>query len=192
MTQEKTLQAIKYKRGELQILDQLLLPYQTNYELVKDSNDGHKVIKSMKVRGAPAIAIVAALSLAVELHSKMFDDNKTALEFIKARLEYLKTSRPTAVNLFEASARLLTLVESNNALSGQELCTIFVNGAEEMLAKDLLDNKGYLVLLMIAIGANGAKFILENIARDGPVNVLTHCNTGSLATSGHGILTLIV
>jgi methylthioribose-1-phosphate isomerase len=142
MTQEKTLQAIKYKRGELHILDQLLLPYQTKYELVKDSNDGHNVIKSMKVRGAPAIAIVAALSLAVELNFKRFEDNKTALQFIKTRLEYLKTSRPTAVNLFEASGRLMELVESNSKLSGQDLCTIFINAAEEMLAKDLLDNKG--------------------------------------------------
>lgn len=144
MTQEATLQAIKYKRGELYILDQLLLPYQTKYELVKDSNDGHRVIKSMKVRGAPAIAIVAALSLAVELFAQKFEETQEALEFIKSKIEYLKTSRPTAVNLFEASDRLLALVTAQKSVSGQELSMIFINAAEEMLAKDLLDNKGSL------------------------------------------------
>jgi methylthioribose-1-phosphate isomerase len=140
-----TLEAIKYKRGELNILDQLLLPYQTKYEAVKNVQDGHHVIKSMKVRGAPAIAIVAALSLAVDLyHSK--DQLKTTaqvVDFILSKLEYLKTSRPTAVNLFEASERLQKLATSNlDKLSSSEMVEVYLKAAEDMLEKDLADNKG--------------------------------------------------
>jgi methylthioribose-1-phosphate isomerase len=63
-----TLQAIKYVRGEpLQLLDQLALPAVSRYISVCDHREGHRAIASMIVRGAPAIAITAALSLAVEL-----------------------------------------------------------------------------------------------------------------------------
>lgn len=54
----------------------------------------------------------------------------------------------------------------------------FLDVTEAMLQKDISDNK--------AIGTNGAKAVLESSGKDGPVRVLTHCNTGSLATAGYG------
>ncbi len=145
---QATLEAIKYKRGSLEILDQLLLPYETKYERVSNSQEGHAVIKTMKVRGAPAIAIVAALSLAAELYENKkvtLLSSADCVSFIKDRLEYLKTSRPTAVNLFEASARLLKLVQgAEGSLSGPEIIDIYIEAAEAMLAKDVQDNKGNL------------------------------------------------
>lgn len=120
-----SLEAIKYKRGSLSVLDQLLLPYETSYRSVGGTSDGHDVIVSMRVRGAPAIAIVAALSLAVELHHIYEDEklstNDAVVQFIQTKLEFLKTSRPTAVNLFEASDRLLSIIKSESNLSGSEL-----------------------------------------------------------------------
>jgi methylthioribose-1-phosphate isomerase len=62
------LEAIKYQRGSLKILDQLKLPHVEVYDNVESSKDAWHAIQEMRVRGAPAIAIVAALALAVELH----------------------------------------------------------------------------------------------------------------------------
>ncbi|KAJ3365521.1 S-methyl-5-thioribose-1-phosphate isomerase [Kappamyces sp. JEL0680] len=180
MTQA-TLEAIKYKRGSLEILDQLLLPYKTVYEPVADTRQGHAVIKEMKVRGAPAIAIVAALSLAVELVGNAELAACSALQvvdYIRERLEFLKTSRPTAVNLFEASERLLKLVQGLQSADGPHVLNAYVEAAEAMLSKDVQDNK--------AIGKCGAEFILNKAAPGSKVRVLTHCNTGSLATAGWG------
>ena len=61
------LQAIKYSRGRLDVLDQLRLPHEHHYDEVSTCEEAFDCIKSMRVRGAPAIAIVAALALAVEL-----------------------------------------------------------------------------------------------------------------------------
>lgn len=63
-----TLQAIKYTRGRLDVLDQLRLPHESHYDEVSTCEEAFDCIKAMRVRGAPAIAIVAALALAVELH----------------------------------------------------------------------------------------------------------------------------
>lgn len=63
-----SLQAIKYERGRLDVLDQLRLPHEHHYDEVSTCEEAFDCIKSMRVRGAPAIAIVAALALAVELH----------------------------------------------------------------------------------------------------------------------------
>lgn len=63
-----SLQAIKYTRGRLDVLDQLRLPHEHHYDEVATCEEAFDCIKSMRVRGAPAIAIVAALALAVELH----------------------------------------------------------------------------------------------------------------------------
>lgn len=63
------LEAIKYKRGKLEVLDQLRLPHEHHYDVVATCEEGFDSIRSMRVRGAPAIAIVASLALAVELHN---------------------------------------------------------------------------------------------------------------------------
>lgn len=64
-----TLQAIKYSRGKLLVLDQLRLPHKHHYDEVATAEEAFDCIRSMRVRGAPAIAIVAALAHAVELHN---------------------------------------------------------------------------------------------------------------------------
>jgi methylthioribose-1-phosphate isomerase len=133
----------------------------------------------MKVRGAPAIAIVAALSLAVEIEKTKFKSATEVVDFVDQKLEFLKTSRPTAVNLFEAAARLSAKVHGSFAAqtSAQDLVDLVVQFASDMLEQDVSDNKN--------IGKHGADFILDSAQSD-QVCVLTHCNTGSLATAGYG------
>lgn len=93
------LESIRYAEGKLDILDQLLLPAQNKYLSVKGVEDGWKVINRMQVRGAPAIAIVGCLSLAVELFNEQFSDKKSLRQEIEGKLNYLVSARPTAVNV---------------------------------------------------------------------------------------------
>ncbi|OJD18579.1 methylthioribose-1-phosphate isomerase [Emergomyces pasteurianus Ep9510] len=185
-----SLAAITYTRGTLRTLNQLLLPHQTIYDDLHSARDAWHAIHDMRVRGAPAIAIVAALSLAAELHTlasntQLSTEPKEVEVFIREKLEYLVSSRPTAVNLAEAAGRLGGIVSSRAAVQGvggKEVAEAYIEAAERMLEDDVRDNR--------AIGEFGAKWVLENAAatesEKGSVAVLTHCNTGSLATAGYG------
>lgn len=174
------LQAIKYSQGHLEILDQLQLPFVEKYIPIETAEDGWNAIKEMKVRGAPAIAIVAMLALASELHSLQAADKiPTSAEETKAliaqKLEYLVTSRPTAVNLADAAQKLgavVTTQAGQSSATGQSVVAVFIQGAEDMMGKDLDDNQ--------RIGHNGAEWIMANATKPGvaDVAVLTHCNTG--------------
>lgn len=179
-----TLEAIRYSAGRLELLNQLKLPESFEYDTISSAEEGWHAIRSMKVRGAPAIAIAAALSLACEAKAKRndFKSATEALKFLREKLEYLKTSRPTAVNLFEAAERLEREISTfagtldTSATSGQKILDCYVTLAEAMLEKDKSDNQ--------KIGNAGADFILKG--KNGSVKVLTHCNTGSLATAAFG------
>ena len=176
------LQAIKYTRGDLWILDQLKLPHAEEYDEIQNSQDAWRAIKEMRTRGAPAIAIVAALSLAVELEnlSKINKLSSTGVEvcvFVLEKLEYLVTSRPTAVNLADAARKLKRVVQSaaeKKEATGEYVKEAYVKAAEQMLVDDVADNE--------AIGRHGAEWILKNAktGEKGQVSVLTHCNTGYL------------
>jgi methylthioribose-1-phosphate isomerase len=137
----------------------------------------------MTVRGAPAIAIVAALSLAAELENRPgenFDNAQSAVNFIVEKLDYLEGSRPTAVNLFEATAKLRNLVRKslNNHSTVDDVTKTYVKAARQMLIDDVNDNH--------AIGDCGAEWIIQQNPSLPKFKVLTHCNTGSLATAGYG------
>ncbi len=210
------LQAIKYSPAgatpaSLEILDQIALPHHSRYLPITSCEDAWDAIKQMKVRGAPAIAIVAALSLAVELsHERIRTyENRTGQsvqDLVRERLEFLKSSRPTAVNLGDAVAKLNAVVEKaehRDRAGGSTVATSYIAAAEKMLIDDVRDNE--------AIGKHGAKWIKENTAAgkrrgrsEGELKVVTHCNTGcenyidffgtqadhwpsrSLATAGYG------
>ncbi|XP_045446766.1 methylthioribose-1-phosphate isomerase [Melitaea cinxia] len=176
-----SLESIKYERGRLEILDQLLLPLQTRYVKVQGVEDGWKVINKMQVRGAPAIAIVGCLSLAIELLKDECLDKKIMRQEIEGKLNYLVSARPTAVNIKLAADELIHLANSLSAdenVTADEFRERFIQSIEGMLIKDIEDNK--------AIGKFGSEAVLKSFGGDGHVRVLTHCNTGSLATAGYG------
>jgi methylthioribose-1-phosphate isomerase len=175
------LEAIRYRnqpKPTLDILDQLLLPHKTVYLSICTAEDGWKAIKKMSTRGAPAIAIVAALSLAVELAnttSVQSGSSEAARDFVKDKLTYLVTSRPTAVNLEDAARKLSAIVStgaSTAGATGQSVAKDYIIAAEAMLLKDVQDNE--------AIGRNGAEWMVRNIpsSKKRKLNVITHCNTG--------------
>jgi methylthioribose-1-phosphate isomerase len=167
------LEAIRYQPGSLQILNQLKLPHQEEYDTITSAEDGWHAIKDMRTRGAPAIAIVAALSLAVELHNNTTSSHAEEVAvFVLEKLNYLVTSRPTAVNLADAAGKLKKIVEQASkaeGASGDSVKKAYCDAAAEMLVADVADNEG--------IGKHGAEWI-EKTAGGGKVSVVTHCNTG--------------
>jgi len=176
-----TLEAIRYRAGQLEVLDQLVLPETCNYIAILNTQDAWKVIREMKVRGAPAIAIVGCLSLAVELNRADRFKTKEELDiFIKEKLDYLVTSRPTAVNIqlsAEACKNLSSRLLRDNGVGADAARQQIVDFLESTLAQDVQDNH--------KIGDFGAEHIVD--AKPGrKVRVMTHCNTGSLATAGYG------
>ncbi|KAL4236412.1 S-methyl-5-thioribose-1-phosphate isomerase [Mactra antiquata] len=175
-----TLEAIKYQRGHLDILDQLLLPFKSQYVSINDTESAWIAIKKMQVRGAPAIAIVGCLSLAVELLNQDFDCVDEVSSYVSSKLEYLVSARPTAVNMKEAADRYSNLVKEL-ALSKTEMVESIkqkmIDEFEQMFIDDVSTNK--------SLSDFGCEAILD-ITEQKPAKVLTHCNTGSLATAGYG------
>jgi methylthioribose-1-phosphate isomerase len=190
MNQQQTLEAIKYQRGHLQILNQLLIPKQFVYENVNTVEKAYDAIKQMKVRGAPAIAIVAMLSIAVEANQQlcsMTDDNSVSVEqaaclFMK-KLDYLAESRPTAVNLFtsvdQLKTKIFNYVESKSENKNcRDLFMIMIHYAEALMESDVKENA--------SISEYGSQFIMNLYPSENRLHVLTHCNTGALATMKYG------
>ncbi|XP_077230677.1 nagB/RpiA/CoA transferase-like superfamily protein [Tasmannia lanceolata] len=179
---ENSLQSICYKRGSLRLLDQRRLPLETIYLDVRDATDGWNAIRDMVVRGAPAIAISAALSLAVEVFNlESFDGTcEEAASFLVMKLEYLVSSRPTAVNLSDATTKLknIGLEAAATVAQAKYVFQAYIEAAETMLTDDVTANK--------AIGSHGAAFLQGRLKGPKTLSVLTHCNTGSLATAGYG------
>jgi S-methyl-5-thioribose-1-phosphate isomerase len=192
----------------LAVLDQLLIPEQKVYVDITSTQDAWNVIRSMQIRGAPLIAIVAALGLAVDVSTnpdtmaelaKIDEaDVEATATLIQTRMEHLKTSRPTAVNLFNAMDELEGILQkaktassdSDNSTSDPpsktKLVKAVVEYAEFMLERDVRDNE--------SIGKFGAEAILSTLTTDGTgrtptrthARVVTICNTGSLATAHFG------
>ncbi|KNE54339.1 methylthioribose-1-phosphate isomerase [Allomyces macrogynus ATCC 38327] len=181
-----SLEAIRYQRGTgLYLLNQLLLPHESVWEPVPTMAEAHAQIKLMKVRGAPAIGVTAALALAVELDSHK--DLATLpvadlLKWIRAHLDHIATSRPTAVNLFDSIDKLWAKAHEVAAKtkSSVEVREALVALAQQIFADDVKDN--------VAIGQHGMEWLVKAVPADqaSHLRVLTHCNTGSLATASYG------
>jgi len=115
------------------------------------------------------------------------NDGDALMKLIEEKLDYLATSRPTAVNLFNAIAELkeiLSEAKGNFDASGNSgtirdcLCKAVLEDTKFMLARDVQDNQN--------IGKFGAEIILKDKPKNKKVNIMTICNTGSLATAGYG------
>lgn len=165
---QDTIRAVQWDGEVLRLLDQRLLPHEETYIQYHDADAVATAIKDMVVRGAPAIGITAAygIVLAAKRHYQATPkDWKTRLE---TDLQVLAQARPTAVNLFWAIDRMRQVIEQDNS----DAIAALTNEAIRIHEEDIQANK--------TMGAYGAELI------EGGSGVLTHCNTGSLATGGYG------
>ncbi len=158
--------------GRLEMIDQTRLPAQFEY-LSYDSAEGvAEGIRSMVVRGAPAIGVAAAYGIALEAQRC----RHLPIEQTHAQLErafaVLAASRPTAVNLFWALARMRRCFAAQSSLAPGALAAALLAEAQALHDEDLQIN--------LAMGAHGAALLADG------ARVLTHCNAGALATAGHG------
>ena len=158
--------------SELVIIDQTKLPNETVLLHIHTLEDTYSAIKTLAVRGAPAIGVAAALG--IHAASERFEDEDTesfAKKFHEAR-EYLSSSRPTAVNLFWALDRMERVVDENPDLSVKELKRLLHDEALKILNED--------VEVCRKLGEYGLTLIKDG---DG---ILTHCNAGRLAAVRYG------
>lgn len=168
MTQAKQLsvQALQWSGHSLKVLDQRLLPQQICYDEYQDAEGVAEAIRSMRVRGAPAIGIAAAYG--VVLSAIQHYPNPDWHTAVKIDIDHLAASRPTAVNLFWALDRMRDAL----ALNPDQPIAALTKTAQQIHSDDLAAN--------LAMGEHGADIIGGNAA------VLTHCNAGALATGGYG------
>jgi methylthioribose-1-phosphate isomerase len=158
--------------GCLRMIDQTLLPVELR-EIDCDTLPlVREAIKSLRVRGAPAIGVAAGYGLVVGLQGTESLDRDAFLEEFAAVKESLATSRPTAVNLFWALDRVDRAVQTIADWPGDERLERLLDEAREIEREDRE--------MCAAIGRHGSKIITEG------GGVLTHCNAGGLATAGDG------
>lgn len=169
---ETAIQSIEWKEDHLRILDQTYLPKREVYSDIKDVGRIWEAIKKLRVRGAPAIGIAAAYGFYMgikELPESTFDSFWVEVERVA---EYLEGARPTAVNLQWALDRLKTTIQAHKDKPIDEIKDIVLETAKTIHAEDKRICK--------AIGEEGVKLVKKGS------RILTHCNTGSLATGQYG------
>jgi len=161
------LATMYWENGALYLLDQTLLPDRTEYVVCREYRDVIRAIRTMRVRGAPAIGVAAAYGLA--LAAREAAQVPDPWDRLRAAAEELKGARPTAVNLTWAVDRLLQKVA---AAPGADPAALLLEEAERLAAEDEAANR--------RLGEYGHE-LLPHGAR-----VITHCNAGALATAGYG------
>ena len=176
------VETMRWKNNKLEMIDQRVLPATFNYLAYDSAESVAEGIRSMVVRGAPAIGVAAAYGVALEalrlsqiLLGSRLRGNDGVVDFnsgMEAGFIVLAQSRPTAVNLFWALARMRRVWQGVAIKSPGEIAARLLAEAHEILVEDIRINR--------AIGAHGAALL-----KDGS-RVLTHCNAGALATAGWG------
>ena len=164
------VRAVAWRDGALELLDQRLLPAREQRLRFDDAAAVARAIRDMVVRGAPAIGIAAAYGVVLAARARFAADGEAWTQTIAADLERLADARPTAVNLFWAIARMRRRIDALPA--GADPLPALLAEADAILAEDIAANR--------RMGELGAALIEPGRA------LLTHCNTGSLATGGYG------
>ena len=172
MTEFKSkIRTIEWVDTFSRMVDQTLFPYEFKYVDIKTGDNMFDAIKTMIVRGAPAIGIAGAHG--VVLYAQELK-NLPRDEFIKKLLEkadYMATSRPTAVNLMWAVEKQKEVIKNSNS---------DVNGIIEELKQNAIKLENEDIEINKKIGAYGAEVVPKG------ATILTHCNAGALATVGYG------
>jgi len=158
--------------GRIRLIDQTLLPNELKYVYCEDIKSIWHAIKTLMVRGAPAIGIAGAMGVVLGIKEVQAKDADAFLKELKRVTTYLGSSRPTAVNLFWGLARMERVAQNNKNKSVQEI--------KEILLQEALKIQNEDKAICRQIGENGAEFIKDNNG------VLTHCNAGGLATADYG------
>ncbi|MEO8499514.1 MAG: S-methyl-5-thioribose-1-phosphate isomerase [Vicinamibacteria bacterium] len=155
----------------LHLLDQRALPTEVRYEVCRTADETARAIKTLVVRGAPAIGVAAAFGLA--LAARRATESGAALDpALDAAHQVLAAARPTAVNLFWALEQMRLTRRAHAGASGPEIVAALIAEARQIHDDDVASCR--------AIGEFGATLFPAR------ARALTHCNAGALATAGYG------
>ena len=166
------VEALRWRDTRLELIDQRLLPTRFEYISCTSAAEVADAIRLMVVRGAPAIGCAAAFGVALEARRQQ---DRTPREFetaMEVAFKTLAASRPTAINLFWALERMRIVRAAGKKDDPKSAATELAEAALALLRADVETNR--------AIGRAGAALLPDG------ARVLTYCNTGSLATAGHG------
>jgi methylthioribose-1-phosphate isomerase len=163
----KRFETVFWREGRVVMLDQRVLPHEERYNEYQTPAEVAEAIRSMVIRGAPAIGVAAALGVALEAQRSAGDPDA-----ILAACDVLAGARPTAVNLFWAIDRMRRCLDRHRGAGAQQVAEAMLAEAIAVLEEDLA--------LCRKLGEYGAELVPDG------ATVLTHCNAGALATAGHG------
>jgi methylthioribose-1-phosphate isomerase len=168
---EQTVRWVGGLEGRMEIIDQTLLP--TEYKVIacRTVEEVWQAIKRLRVRGAPAIGVAAAMGVVVAVQNAP-DDEGQVLQSVGRAAEYLATSRPTAVNLFWALDRMKRTARQYRGRGARAVKEALLAEARAIRDED--------AEMCRRIGDAGRHLITEGCG------VLTHCNAGGLATAEYG------
>ncbi|MGB2964682.1 MAG: S-methyl-5-thioribose-1-phosphate isomerase [Anaerolineales bacterium] len=159
--------------GLVSMIDQRKLPHEVIYNQYQDPAAVAEAIKSMVIRGAPAIGAAAAFGMALVAHHDKSGDVAQVIQKLQEAAQVLRESRPTAVNLFWAVERMLKIPEDQSTFSSvADLKDLMLQEAKKIADEDVKINK--------AIAKNAQPLIPDEAV------IFHHCNTGSLATVDYG------
>lgn len=165
------IEPIIFKEGKMKILDQTKLPLAEEYLEITDKEDIFTAIKKMKVRGAPAIGVAAAVGLYVSVKNFRGRDLELFKSEVHSAAEYIGRSRPTAVNLFWALNRMEGILRGFKGTVGEAKAVLKME-AERIKEED--------EQACLDMGKYGLSLLKPGMG------ILTHCNAGILATAKYG------
>jgi methylthioribose-1-phosphate isomerase len=163
---------VEWKEGAVRLLDQSRLPETVEFLDCRDVEAVAVAIRELKVRGAPAIGVTAAMGVALGAQSIASTDYDVFAKALSTICERLAATRPTAVNLFWAIERMKQKLDALRAEPVASIKAALMKESQAILEED--------IALCKAMGQHGA-----NLIQTGQT-VLTHCNAGALATAGYG------
>jgi methylthioribose-1-phosphate isomerase len=163
---------IEWKGNWVKMLDQRRLPQGVRYLDCRDASAVAQAIRTMAIRGAPAIGVAAAMGIALAAKKTQSHQPESFLKTLEKICDAMRQTRPTAVNLFWAVDRMKKILDQVYTYGVKETKERLVKEAVKILKEDIEINR--------KIGVYGKKLIKNG---DG---VLTHCNAGALATGGYG------
>lgn len=154
------------------MIDQRILPMKEEYLTFTEPEEVAEAIKTMVIRGAPAIGVAAAMGIALGAKNLCHLPHDAFKERLEKLFALFASTRPTAVNLFWALERMKKLYQENRDLNPSQIAELMIAEAKTVKEEDIRANR--------KMGEIGAELISSK------ASVLTHCNAGALATAGHG------
>lgn len=172
MAFESKIKTIEWVDNFSRMIDQRVLPHEFKQVDIKTAEDMYYAIQDMIVRGAPAIGIAGVHGVALAAQELKSLDKNDFIKKLKEKAEYIKSSRPTAVNLRWGVDKQLEILKENSNKTNEEITELLIKNAIKLENEDIEINK--------KMGDFGAELVPKG------ATILTHCNAGALATVGYG------